>query len=91
MSGPLSRAAVRELVNDLENYLHVSLDPKLARLGREGHSLRLLMRSLLGYMRAVKKHSCSSWAAAAWLFPSASTTALRPYFSPVWSSSRTGS
>ncbi|MDQ0241460.1 hypothetical protein [Arthrobacter bambusae] len=47
-----SKAAVRELVNDLENFLHVSLDPKLARLGREGHSLRLLMRSLLGYMRA---------------------------------------
>jgi hypothetical protein len=51
-AAPVSKAAVRELVNDLENYLHVSLDPKLARLGREGHSLRLLMRSLLGYMRA---------------------------------------
>ncbi|GAB2713978.1 hypothetical protein GCM10027038_10240 [Arthrobacter bambusae] len=47
-----SKAAVRELVNDLENFLHVSLDPQLARLGREGHSLRLLMRSILGYMRA---------------------------------------
>lgn len=47
-----SPAAIHQLVNDLENILYAVLDHRLAARGREGLSLRLLIRGLLGYMRA---------------------------------------
>ncbi|WP_314326260.1 hypothetical protein [Paenarthrobacter ilicis] len=51
-----SPAAIQQLVNDLENVLHAVLDYRLAQRGREGLSLRLLIRGLLGYMRAKETH-----------------------------------
>lgn len=47
-----SAAAVHQLVNDLENVLYAVLDHRLQARGREGLSLRFLIRGLLGYMRA---------------------------------------
>ncbi len=47
-----SSAAIHQLVNDLENILYAVLDHRLQARGREGLSLRLLIRGLLGYMRA---------------------------------------
>ncbi|WP_267784964.1 hypothetical protein [Paenarthrobacter ureafaciens] len=47
-----SSAGVHQLVNDLENVLYGVLDHRLQARGREGLSLRLLIRGLLGYMRA---------------------------------------
>jgi len=47
-----SKAATHQLVNDLENLLYGFLDHRLLTLGREGTGLRLLIRALLGYMRA---------------------------------------
>ena len=47
-----SPAAIHQLVNDLENVLYAVLDHRLKERGREGLSLRLLIRGLLGYMRA---------------------------------------
>lgn len=47
-----SVASVHQLVNDLENILYGVLDHRLQQRGREGLSLRLLIRGLLGYMRA---------------------------------------
>lgn len=47
-----SSASIHQLVNDLENVLYAVLDHRLAARGREGLSLRLLVRGLLGYMRA---------------------------------------
>ncbi|WP_156810893.1 hypothetical protein [Arthrobacter sp. FB24] len=47
-----SSVAVHQLVNDLENVLYAVLDHSLQKRGREGLSLRLLIRGLLGYMRA---------------------------------------
>lgn len=47
-----SSASIHQLVNDLENVLYALLDHRLSARGREGLSLRLLMRGLLGYMRA---------------------------------------
>lgn len=46
-----SSASIHQLVNDLENVLYAVLDHRLAARGREGLSLRLLIRGLLGYMR----------------------------------------
>lgn len=51
-----SSAAIHQLANDLENVLHAVLDHRLAARGREGLSLRLLIRGLLGYMRAKETH-----------------------------------
>ncbi|MCD5341735.1 hypothetical protein LR392_05775 [Arthrobacter sp. AK04] len=50
--GKPSSAALHQLVNDLENILYAVLDHRLQKRGREGLSLRLLIRGLLGYMRA---------------------------------------
>lgn len=47
-----STAALHQLVNDLENILYAVLDHRLKAHGRKGLSLRLLIRGLLGYMRA---------------------------------------
>lgn len=47
-----SSASIHQLVNDLENVLYAVLDHRLKERGREGLSLRLLIRGLLGYMRA---------------------------------------
>lgn len=46
-----SPAAIHQLVNDLENVLYAVLDHRLKDRGREGLSLRFLVRALLGYMR----------------------------------------
>ena len=51
-AGKSSSARVHQLVNDLENVLYGVLDHRLQTRGREGLSLRLLIRGLLGYMRA---------------------------------------
>lgn len=51
-AGKSSVAGVHQLVNDLENVLYGVLDHRLQKRGREGLSLRLLIRGLLGYMRA---------------------------------------
>jgi hypothetical protein len=50
--GTRSSSGINQLVNDLENVLYGVLDHKLRARGREGLSLRLLIRGLLGYMRA---------------------------------------
>ena len=47
----LSTAAIHQLVNDLENVLYAVLDHRLKNRGREGLSLRFLIRALLAYMR----------------------------------------
>ncbi|MDQ0676573.1 DNA-binding transcriptional regulator YhcF (GntR family) [Pseudarthrobacter siccitolerans] len=46
-----SPAAIHQLVNDLENVLYAVLDHRLKDRGREGLSLRFLIRALLAYMR----------------------------------------
>lgn len=51
-AGKPTVAAVHQLVNDLENILYGVLDHRLQKRGREGLSLRFLIRGLLGYMRA---------------------------------------
>ena len=48
-----SKAGVHQLVNDLENVLYATLDHRLKERGREGLSLRLLLRAVLGYMRTM--------------------------------------
>ncbi len=47
-----SPAGIHQLVNDLENVLYAVLDHRFKEGGRKGLSLRLLLRGLLGYMRA---------------------------------------
>ncbi|WP_454812848.1 hypothetical protein [Paenarthrobacter nitroguajacolicus] len=49
-----SPAAIHQLVNDLENIVFAVLDHRLQTRGRESLGLRLLMRGLLGYMRAMQ-------------------------------------
>jgi hypothetical protein len=49
-----SKAAVHQLVNDLENVLYAVLDHRLKERRREGLSLRLLLRAVLGYMRTME-------------------------------------
>ncbi len=49
-----SKAGVHQLVNDLENVLYAVLDHRLKERGREGLSLRLLLRAVLGYMRTME-------------------------------------
>ncbi|WP_281452002.1 hypothetical protein [Paenarthrobacter nitroguajacolicus] len=51
-AGERSSAGSSQLVNDLENVLYAVLDHRLQSKGRQGLSLRLLIRGLLGYMRA---------------------------------------
>lgn len=46
-----SAAGIHQLVNDLENVLYAVLDHRLKDRGREGLSLRFLIRALLAYMR----------------------------------------
>lgn len=46
-----STAAIHQLVNDLENVLFAVLDHRLKDRGRQGLSLRFLIRALLAYMR----------------------------------------
>jgi hypothetical protein len=52
--GTSSKAGVHQLVNDLENVLYAVLDHRLREHGREGLSLRLLLRAVLGYMRTME-------------------------------------
>ncbi|GAA4655801.1 hypothetical protein GCM10023346_49000 [Arthrobacter gyeryongensis] len=49
-----SRVGVHQLVNDLENVLYAVLDHRLKERRREGLSLRLLLRAVLGYMRTME-------------------------------------
>jgi hypothetical protein len=49
-----SKAGTHQLVNDLENVLYAVLDHRLQERGREGLSLRLLLRAVLGYMRTME-------------------------------------
>ena len=49
-----SKAGTHQLVNDLENVLYAVLDHRLKERGREGLSLRLLLRAVLGYMRTME-------------------------------------
>ena len=49
---PRSRVAVMAEINDLENVLYSVLDQRLARTGREGITLRFLIRAVLGFARA---------------------------------------
>jgi hypothetical protein len=46
-----STAGIHQLVNDLENVLYAVIDHRLKDRGREGLSLRFLIRALLAYMR----------------------------------------
>ncbi|MGO4490486.1 hypothetical protein AB4Y86_00130 [Arthrobacter sp. 2YAF22_2] len=63
-----SKAAAHQLVNDLENVLYAVLDHRLKERGREGLSLRLLFRAVLGYMRTMETDlldvGCRTFAAA---------------------------
>lgn len=47
-----SSASVMTEINDLENVLYAVLDQRLARSGREGISLRLLLRAVIGFARS---------------------------------------
>lgn len=49
-----SAESVLHEINDLENVLYAVLDQRLARTGREGISLRLLLRAVIGFARAKK-------------------------------------
>lgn len=49
-----SAASVMQEINDLENVLYAVLDQRLARSGREGISLRLLLRAVIGFARMKK-------------------------------------
>ena len=53
-SSTSSKAGSHQLVNDLENVLYAVLDHRLKERGREGLSLRLLLRAVLGYMRTME-------------------------------------
>lgn len=53
-SSTSSKVAAHQLVNDLENVLYAVLDHRLKERGREGLSLRLLLRAVLGYMRTME-------------------------------------
>lgn len=50
--GLRSSASVMAEINDLENVLYSVLDQRLARTGREGITLRFLLRAVLGFARA---------------------------------------
>lgn len=47
-----STASVMAEINDLENILYALLDQRLAKSGREGISLRLLLRAVIGFARS---------------------------------------
>lgn len=63
-----SSEAIRHLLNDVENVIESALDDVLARQGREGTSLRLLLRSVIGFCRAQETQvidvGCRSFAVA---------------------------
>ena len=46
-----STYAIHQLVNDIENVLYAVLDQRCKTYGRVSHSLRLLLRAVLAYMR----------------------------------------
>ena len=49
-----SQQSIHQLVNDLENVLHATLDHRLMERGREGINLRFLFRAVLAYMRIME-------------------------------------
>ena len=63
-----SSEAIRHLLNNVENVIESALDDRLARQGREGTSLRLLLRAVIGFCRAentqVIEVGCRSFAVA---------------------------
>lgn len=63
-----SSEAIRHLLNDVENVIESALDDRLARQGREGTSLRLLLRAVIGFCRAQETQvidvGCRSFAVA---------------------------
>jgi hypothetical protein len=63
-----SAGSVMAEINDLENVLYAILDQRLARTGREGITLRFLLRAVIGFARAkgslLVDVSCRSFAAA---------------------------
>ncbi|PSS43172.1 hypothetical protein C6401_13870 [Arthrobacter woluwensis] len=63
-----SSEAIRHLLNDIENVIESALDDRLARQGREGTSLRLLLRAVIGFCRAENTQvidvGCRSFAVA---------------------------
>ncbi|MHA7146551.1 hypothetical protein ACX80U_17720 [Arthrobacter sp. TmT3-37] len=50
----LSQLSIHQLVNDLENVLYGLLDYRFMERGREGISLRFLIRAVLAYMRTME-------------------------------------
>jgi hypothetical protein len=48
---PRSSASVMHEINDLENVLYAVLDRRLANSGREGITLRILLRAVIGFAR----------------------------------------
>jgi hypothetical protein len=68
-SAERSGAAVQQLANDVENVLYAVLDQKFIKnYGRESTGLRLLFRSVLGYVRTTGRDvldvGCRTFAAA---------------------------
>lgn len=49
-----SESSVMAEINDVENVLYAILDRRLARSGREGISLRMLLRAVIGFARTKK-------------------------------------
>lgn len=49
-----SAASVMAEINDVENVLYAVLDQRLAATGREGISLRMLLRAVIGFARSKK-------------------------------------
>ncbi|WP_343320570.1 helix-turn-helix domain-containing protein (plasmid) [Arthrobacter sp. TMP15] len=49
---PRSRLSTMSEINDIENVLYSVIDQRLARTGREGITLRFLLRAVLGFARA---------------------------------------
>ena len=89
-SGSTSKAGVHQLVNDLENVLYAVLDHRLKDHGREGLSLRLLLRAVLGYMRTMETISSTSGAVPS-LPPWANTTSRSHGCCRCWRPPQTGS
>lgn len=48
---PRSELSVMQEINDIENVLYAILDRRLARVGREGITLRMLLRAVIGFAR----------------------------------------
>ena len=67
-SQPPGTHAIHQLVNDIENVLYAVLDQRCKTYGRTSHSLRLLLRAVLAYMRTTQNNlldvGCRTFAVA---------------------------